>query len=209
MTLFRTVRLAFISLCSIAAGAAGLVAQDRAVDDPEGAILFVETLASDTLEAWSDTTLNKAERDLAFQEIFKRATNVELLGRLMLGRHYRTATADQRARYTQTMERFIIAEFAKRMSQIGFRGLEVIGTTPAPGKRGQLFVRTSIEREEGAPILADWRLRKVEDRFEIVNLEVEGINLVITNRELFAARVKAVGLDGLIDELNQAVTAES
>lgn len=209
MFTFRT-----FSLITVFVGALTLAApsqaQDRAVDDTEGAILFIEQLATDTQNAWSDSTLNKAERDAAFREIFQRATDVSLLGRLMLGRHYRTATPDQRKRYIDTMRRYILAEFAKRMSQIGFQGLEVTGTTPAPGKRGQLFVRTRIERDEGSPILADWRVRKTKDgRFEIVNLEIEGINLVITNRELFSARVKAVGLDGLIEELNTAAETET
>lgn len=196
--------LSLISFLTLAPFSLAANAQDKAVDDIDGAVDFIETLARSTQDVWSNSQLTKAERLAAFKDVFAEATDITLLGRLMLGRHYRTASTEQRKAYNDVMRLFIISEFDKRMTQIGFKELEVTGTTPAPGKRGHLFVRTRVERNEGDPILADWRVRKQNGKFEIVNLEVEGINLVITNRELFAARVKAVGLDGLISELKDA-----
>ncbi len=177
--------------------------QDKAVDDTRGAIEFVQGLASETIAVWSDSKLTEAERTLAFRDIFEQATDINLLARGMLGRHFRTATADQRARYMQAMSDYIIAEFDKRMTQIGFKELEVIGTKPASGRNGHVFVRTEVQRDDGAPILADWRIRKKNGKFQIVNLEFEGINLMITNRDVFSAKVKDVGVDGLIEWLKQ------
>ncbi len=173
-------------------------AQDSAVDDTRGAIEFVETLAAETIAVWSDTKLTEAERYQAFRAIFEQATDINLLARGMLGRHFRTADARQRTTYMEAMSDYIIAEFDKRMTQIGFRELEVVGTKPASGRNGHVFVRTEVQRDEGQPILADWRIRKKNGVFQIVNLEFEGINLMITNRDVFSAKVKDVGVDGLI-----------
>ncbi len=184
-------------------------AQDKAVDDTRGAIEFVEGLASETIAVWSDSKLTEAERTVAFREIFEQATDINLLARGMLGRHFRSATADQRSRYMQAMSDYIIFEFDKRMTQIGFRELEVVGTKPASGRNGHVFVRTEVQRDDGAPILADWRIRKSGGKFQIVNLEFEGINLMITNRDVFGAKVKDVGLDGLIEWLQVQSATES
>lgn len=181
--------------------------QDKAVDDTRGAIEFVEGLASETIAVWSDSKLTEAERTLAFRNIFEHATDINLLARGMLGRHFRTASAEQRTRYMEAMSDYIVAEFDKRMTQIGFRELEVIGTKPASGRNGHVFVRTEVQRDDGAPILADWRIRKKNGEFQIVNLEFEGINLMITNRDVFSAKVKDVGVDGLIDWLKQETAA--
>ncbi len=178
-------------------------AQDTAADDTRGAIEFVETIASETIAAWSDSKLTEEERTVAFRAVFEQATDINLLARGMLGRHFRTATSAQRERYMAAMGDYIVAEFDKRMTQIGFRQLEVIGTKPASGKNGHVFVKTEVQRDEGQPILADWRIRKKNGKFQIVNLEFEGINLMITNRDVFSAKVKNVGMDGLIDWLNQ------
>ena len=188
---------------------APVAAQDKAVDDTRGAIEFVEGLASETIAAWSDSKLTEAERAAAFRQIFEQATDINLLARGMLGRHYRTASADQRTRYMQAMSDYIITEFDKRMTQIGFRELDVVGTKPASGRNGHVFVRTEVQRDDGAPILADWRIRKSGGKFQIVNLEFEGINLMITNRDVFGAKVKDVGLDGLITWLHEQSVTES
>ncbi len=191
------------------------MAQDKAVDDTRGAIAFIETISQETIAAWSDSKLTKAERAAAFRAIFEEATDIGLLARGMLGRHYRTITSEQRSAYMAAMRDYIVAEFDKRMEQLGFETLDIIGTKPASGKSGHVFVRTEVKRSEGAPILADWRVRKKGGVFHIVNIEFEGINLMITNRDLFAAKVKKNGIEGLIQwlkdqsTLEQTVTASS
>ncbi|MCK0070515.1 ABC transporter substrate-binding protein [Kordiimonas sp. 5E331] len=175
-----------------------VAAQDKAVDDPKGAIEFIERLSSETVAVWSDAKMNEMERDTAFKAIFAEATDINLLARGMLGRHYRSLTSDQRTQYMAAMRDYILAEFDSNMSEIGFKNLDVVGTKPASGKRGHLYVRTEILRDEGAAILANWRVRKKNGQFHIVNLEFEGINLMITNRDVFSSKIKRDGIDGLI-----------
>jgi phospholipid transport system substrate-binding protein len=187
-----------------------LSAQDkpgaRAVDDARGAIEFVETLATETQAVWSDSKLTAAERSTSFRALFEQATDINLLARGMLGRHYRTISAKQKRAYMAAMRNYIVAEFDKRMQLVGFKTLDVVGTKPASGRRGHLFVKTQILREEGDPILADWRIRKKNGKFQIVNLEFEGINLMIVNRDVFSSKVKKIGMDGLIDWLVSQTT---
>jgi phospholipid transport system substrate-binding protein len=194
-------------LLAVIAGSLSANAQnnDKAIDDVPGAIAFIEGLSEETIAIWSDTNMTAEERSSAFRSIFKQATDIQLLAKGMLGRHYRRASSDLRTAYMAAMTDYIVHEFDKRMTQIGFKNLNVTGTTPASGKRGHLFVRTEVDREDGEPLLADWRVRKKNGQFQIVNLEIEGINLLITNRELFSSRIKEVGLEGLIEELKNEV----
>jgi len=173
-------------------------AGSRAVDDPRGAIEFIETLAAETQAVWSDSKLSAQERSGAFRSLFEQATDINILAKGMLGRHYRTISSKQKQDYMAAMRDYILAEFDKRMEQVGFKTLEVVGTKPASGKRGHLFVKTQILRDKGEPILADWRIRKKNGKFQIMNLDFEGINLMITNRDVFSAKVKKNGVEGLI-----------
>jgi len=186
----------------------------RAVDDERGAIEFIQNLAAETQTIWSDSEFSAQERSDAFRGLFEQATDIKILARGMLGRHYRTISKEQRTDYMNAMRDFIVTEFDKRMEQIGFKSLDVVGTTPASGKRGHLFVKTQVLRDEGEPILVDWRVRKKAGKFQIINMDFEGINLMITNRDLFAAKVKKTGVEGLISWLkaqaaSPVVTASS
>ena len=194
----------FIALIGLVwMAAAPTSAQDDAVDDTRGAIEFIETLAAETIAVWSDSKLNEEERYAAFRNIFETATDIDLLARGMLGRHFASANKEERAAYMKAMSDYVVAEFDKRMKQVGFEKLSVIGTKPASGRNGHVFVRTEVQREQGQPILADWRVRKKGGKFQIVNLEFEGINLMITNRDVFGSKVKDVGLSGLIEWLKE------
>ncbi|MBL4836944.1 MAG: ABC transporter substrate-binding protein [Kordiimonadaceae bacterium] len=184
-----------------------VVSQDKALDDPSGAIAFIQAVSDDTVVAWSDSKLTKADRATAFRSIFREATDINLLARGMLGRHYKTISVEERKSYMAAMRDYIVAEFDKRMEQVGFKTLEVYGTRPASGRRGHIFVLTKIKREKGEPILADWRVRKKKGAFQIVNLDFEGINLMITNRDLFSAKIKSGGIDGLIEWLKRQTNA--
>lgn len=183
-------------------------AADRAVDDLEGAIAFIEHLSDQTIAVWSDATFSATDRSAAIKDLFLGAVDVRYLSRVMLGRHIRSASRAETEEYLAVMTDYIVGEFNKRMMQIGFKTLNIIGTSPAPGKRGHVFVKTRVIRDEGEPIIAEWRVRKKDGVFQIVNLELEGINLVITNREYFSERIKALGgLPGLIEELRTQTVA--
>jgi len=194
-------RLLIVAFLVFVPSVSGANAQGTAVDDTAGAIQFIESLAAETEAIWSDATLSTEDRKVAFHALFSDAADVRLLAKAMLGRHYRSASVSQRKAYLDAMETYVVNEIDSYMGQIGFRELLVRGTTPASGRQGHLFVRTLVEREDGDAILADWRIRKRNDQFHIVNLEIEGINMVLTNRERFSARVSEIGLDGLIAEL--------
>ncbi len=176
---------------------------DSAVDDPRGAMDFIRQIADETVAIWSDSKLNQEERENAFRQVFENATDIDLLARGMLGRHYRTISSQQRTDYMNAMRNYIVKEFDRRMEQIGFKTLDITGTKPASGNRGHIYVRTEVQRDQGQPILADWRVRKKGGEFQIVNLEFEGINLMITNRDVFASRIKSDGIEGLIAWLKE------
>ncbi len=182
--------------------------KSRAVDNPEEAMAFIETLARKTEEVWDNSTLTASERASGFRNLFQEATDTRVIALAMLGSQYRRITPQQRKDYITAITGYVISEFDRRMTQFGYEKLEMVGTTPAPGKRGHLYVHTEVIRDEGDPILIDWRVRKKNGVLQIINLKVQGINLVITTRELFRSRIKAVGIEGLIAELREDSTME-
>ena len=77
----------------------------------------------------------------------------------------------------------------------------VDGTAPA-GKR-DIYVRSQILRPDGPPLAADWRVRKIEEEFKVIDLKIEGISMVITQRDEFMAKIASSGLDELIADLRR------
>ena len=65
--------------------------------------------------------------------------------------------------------------------------------------------------EGGAtPIRLDWRLTATESGWRVLDIVVEGVSLLVTFRNEFAAVIERSGgrLAGLLDELRHRVAAE-
>lgn len=176
----------------------GAQAQEAA-EDPDGATAFIDTLSNDAVAVWSDSTKTEAERQKEFRDLLHEGFDVNFIAKLVLGRHMRTASSDQLREYQRLFPSYIINSFARRIGDYGNEKLVILGTAPA-GKR-DLFVRSHIVRPRGEPITADWRIRKVDDKFQIVDIKVEGISLAVTQRDEFASIIERRGFDGLLKVL--------
>ena len=59
-------------------------------------------------------------------------------------------------------------------------------------------VRTRINRQGSQPFTADWRVRKSDGRYRVIDIMVAGVSLAITQRSEFASVAQRGGLDELL-----------
>ena len=170
-----------------------------AAEDPEGARAFIEELSANAIAVLDDTSITQDEREAQFRALLAEHFDLRYIGRLVLGRHRRTASQAQRARYDEIFPEYVLKIYANRLTERGDEEFVVDGTAPA-GRR-DIFVRTRIVRPDGPPVAADWRVRLNEETFRVVDLKVEGISMAITQRDEFAAKISSDGLDALLDDL--------
>lgn len=180
---------------------------ETAAADPDGALAFIDKLADDAIAVWTDTNLTGDERQSTFRQLLYEGFYVTYISRLVLGRHRRTASPEQMSEYETLFPDYIINVFAARIGEYSNERFQILGTAPA-GKR-DVFVRSNILRPSAPPIATDWRVRKVGDEFKIVDLKVEGISMVVTQRDEFASKINQVGLEGLLDELRDKARVAS
>jgi phospholipid transport system substrate-binding protein len=58
-------------------------------------------------------------------------------------------------------------------------------------------------RPSGAPLSYDWRVRSAQADPKIVDVVVEGVSLLITQRSDFSSVISQNGIDGLIRSLKE------
>ena len=182
-------------------------ATTTAAEDPIGAEAFIDQLANDALNILNDMALTRDERDQAFRDLLKRGFALNYVSRLVLGRHRRTASRKQLAEYERVFPEYILKIYSGRLSRYGDEEFVVDGTVPA-GKR-DIYVRSKIIRPDGPPLAADWRVRMIDEEFKVIDLKIEGISMVITQRDEFLAKIASSGLDSLITDLKRRSDMES
>ena len=126
--------------------------------------------------------------------------DVDHAARLVLGKHWRTASASQR-------ERLIDAFYGSLMSNYGDALLEFTGDqirvlpSNVAADAVSAVVRTEVRRSNGTRVPVNYSLRKTESGWKVWDVVIEGISYVKSFREDFGAEIDQKGLDAVIDRL--------
>ena len=143
--------------------------------------------------------------------VLEEGTDLSLLGQLVLGRYWRQANPTQRTEYLRLFRRYMLQTFVQRLRQyvgsdLGFAGerFQIIASRPV-GQR-DILVQSRVAPPSSQPLRVDWRLRERPGEPVIIDLIVEGISLLVTQRSEFAAVLERGGIDRLLSELQARVS---
>lgn len=197
------VRIGFACALSVVFFAATHTAHaTEASADEKAAVEFVTNIASQAFDIHNDKALSDDERFDRYRGIMARGLAIEFIGRFMLGSFYEKASSNQLQEYNSIFPEYITRYYAEQLGNIA--KAEMSFERSATNNRGDVIVRTQIKRENGKPIVVDWRVRIfTEDGQKIVDIIVEGASLMFVKRDEFRALINSKGFDALIAELRR------
>jgi len=188
--LFVAVAILFAVFGRIPAGSA---------TDVQQAETFINDLGVKLAEVLSATDRSPADREQDLKELMGTGIGFSVIGRFVLGRTWRKATAEQRKNYQKMFKQYVLSTYTRRFSTYSNVGFKIIKARKA-GK-SDAVVKTALKRPDAKDIQADWRVRTVNGSPKIVDVMIEGISMAVTQRQDFAAVVKKSGIDGLLENL--------
>lgn len=182
----------------------GLPGAAGAQPTTEAAQAFIRSLGDEVL-AIMRQDLGEEQRLAELRRVLNQATDLDLVGRLVLGRYWRTATEEQRAEYTDLFRQYVMQNLASRLGTYRGESYNVAGAQVVDDR--DAVVSTRITRPGATPLRVDWRLRSADGDFAIIDVVVEGVSMVVTQRSEFASIIGSQGFDGLLDLLREQVGA--
>jgi phospholipid transport system substrate-binding protein len=166
---------------------------------------YIENLSQEIITVLSDASKSQEQRVEFFGGVLARDLNIPLIARFTLGKHWRSAKPEQRKAYIAIFSDYIIQTYSSRLGGAKVEKFDITTTQPV-GKR-DILVRTRVRNGGSDPVRADWRLRGNKDRFQIIDLSVDGISMALMLRQEFASVLrKKGGVDVLIQTLKQRTT---
>ena len=161
---------------------------------------FIETLSTDAITVLEDQTLNDEAREKAFRSLLSKNFDLHYIARFTLGRNSRTASKRDVVAYHSLFDDYVIQAYATRLTAYAGEEIRVKGAKAAGTK--DILVLTEIKSpSSGQTFVAEWRVRPRGPIFRVIDIKIEGISMVITQREEFSAIIKRKGMDGLIKTL--------
>ena len=157
------------------------------------------------------TTLRRGDADPndrvdQLAALLEARTDVALISRLALGRHWNRLPEPEREAYQELFRDVVIGSMARRLN--GYAGdaaapleerFRILGSAPAG--TGDVLVRSKVFPAQGQPLDLDWRLRSGDSGLVVIDLIVEGASLLVSQRSEFAAVIERGDLAGLLAEL--------
>lgn len=169
---------------------------------------FIETLSSDAIRVLENDMLNDEAREKAFRTLLAQNFDLNYIARFTLGRNARTATKAEVNAYNSLFDDYVIQAYATRLTAYAGEEIAVRGAKAAGSK--DILVATEIKSPaSGQTFLAEWRVRPRGPVFRVIDIKIEGISMVITQREEFSAIIKRKGMNGLIQTLEDRTGKEA
>ena len=178
----------------------------RADELGAGAKKFIEILTSDAISMLTVEDISKTERADRFRRLMNENFAIKRIAKFVLGRHWRKATESEKKEYLQLFEDLLVATYADRFAKYSGEKL-VVNKSEVRGK-GDALVHTIMIRVDGAkPLKVTWRVRGKNGIYKIVDIIVEGISMVVTQKSEFASFIQKNGgsLGPLLIELRKRI----
>lgn len=165
---------------------------------PDDARRFIEATAQSAISTMADKQLSRNERDDRFRALFVQAFDITEIGRFVLSRHWRTATADQQQEFLGLFEEITVLTWARRFQDYRGERLETLDASKS-GDHDWL-VGSRIVKPDSPPNPVQWRLHQGTDgALRITDVIAEGVSMAITLRSDYASTMQANG--GRMDSL--------
>ncbi len=193
---------AAIFLLALAAAVVGPGAQSAQAAAPAAATQFIEDLGGRLVPILASDARSDAEREEQLKNLVRDGFALSITGRFVLGKFWRKANEAQRTEYQSLFAQYVVTTTARRFAPFRDVTFKIVDSKMA-GKKDVMIKTLLIRPDKEVP--ADWRVRKVGDRYRLIDVHVAGISLALTQRQDFAAVITAEGMDGLLANLRSQV----
>jgi phospholipid transport system substrate-binding protein len=189
-------------------GLSGLAAAPAFAQAPRdaGAEQFVQTQAQRVVSILNDKSRSDAEKVRVFRGIVDQIADVPRITNFVLGKYARTITPAQRQRFATVFREYAQNVYESRLGDYHGETVKVTGSVVR--KPGDVVVNTTISGGKlSQPVQASWRVLGSGSNWKVVDVQVAGIWLAITQQQDFVSTIDNAGgnVDVLIAQLEKSV----
>ncbi|HWL70350.1 MAG TPA: ABC transporter substrate-binding protein [Geminicoccus sp.] len=167
---------------------------------------FMDKVGQEVVATFGDASLNDQERLARLVSILDKSVDFEIVGRLVSGRYWRQASPAQQQEFVDLFRQFTIETIASQLRNYGGETYEITGERVVDDR--DTVVSSKIVRVRGQPPAnVDWRVRRTDDGFKIIDVVGEGVSAVVTWRQEYGEVLERSGFDGVIARLKEQIAA--
>ena len=155
--------------------------------------------------------LNGRKEELATDEAALRAFidgillprfDREFAAGAVLGKHWRTASDEQKDRFVSAFYSALLQRYADGILEFDMGRVEILPYKGDASKRTTV-VKTNVRLDDGSKIPVHYTLVHREDQWRMFDVKIEGISYVINYRKELDSEIRSTSLDAVINRLER------
>jgi phospholipid transport system substrate-binding protein len=127
----------------------------------------------------------------------------ELISRWALGKYWRSASPEQRTRFTDQFRTLLVRTYASALLEYSNEEIRFPATSAPAANTNDVTVPTQVQPRSGAPIPINYSMHFMNGAWKVYDVTVDGISLVTNYRDTFVSQIRDGGMDAVIQGLEQ------
>jgi len=150
-------------------------------------------------------SLGYAGREQKLRTVIPKYFDVDEMARQSLGGpHWKAASEDEKKRYLETFERFMVANYAGRFDGFSGQSFETLGEVPGP--RDTVIVKSRLIDPTDKNIDLNYRMHQAGGSWKVIDVYLNGsVSELALRRSEFVSIVKRQNLDALLVALDARI----
>ncbi len=125
------------------------------------------------------------------------------MSRLVLGKHWREASDDQRNRFTNEFRDLLVRTYATALLKYTNEQVLYLPFRSSPGEK-TVTVKTEVKQAGGGPnIPIHYSFYLTDQSWKVFDVVIDGVSLVTTYRGTYAEKIRNEGIDALIASMKK------
>ena len=148
---------------------------------------FVENLGKQVVEKVSNINLSENQRNINFRNLYLTSFDNYYISRFVLGRYWGKLDDDLKRQFIESFNNYIVATYTPK-----FKGWD--GTFKAVDSlldKNYYNVKMDVLNKDGPTLKLMWKIYLDKNKnFKILDVNIDGISMLVTQRAEFMAVIK-------------------
>ena len=170
---------------------------------------IITQVAQETLEELDRNRAEYRKDPRRLRELVDRIMlphfDTQYAAQLVLARHWRSATPQQRERFIEAFYQSMLLSYGEALLEFTPDRLRVLPHQGKPDDR-VTTVRSEVRRDDGSRVPVNYSLRNTPKGWKAYDVQIEGVSYVKSLRTDFGAEIEQKGLEAVIERLESQVS---
>jgi len=154
----------------------------------DAASAFVERAVSDFFGI-INSNQSEAQALRSFEQVFTPYADVDIIARSVLGPPYRTLSTSEKNAFSRAFGHYLSYKYGRQFRE--YRGAVITITRVRDAGSKGVLVTSQVRQSGQSPFSLEWQISDRSGRTKIINLIIEGISLLTSEREEIRSLLEA------------------